>query len=78
MRPPGLGAPQKPFSGTRVPHWLLQVPLSLRDLDLTSHHQRGPPPGTPALEWAAIPGSSRLLLCLVTGFLHCIVSHGDK
>lgn len=24
------------------------------------------------------PGSSRLFLCLVTGFLHCIVSHGDK
>lgn len=79
MRRPHHPAPQTLACSSRPPLELSSLtgcfrsPISLSDLDLTSHHQQGPPTRhTRDLKWVAVPGSSRLFLCLVTGFVHCI------
>lgn len=74
VRPPGLGGLRLPFSGACGPRPASGLPLpQWPGPDLT------PSAGRPqAHTWAALPGSPRLFLCLVTGLLHCIVSRGDK
>lgn len=49
MRPPGLGRSSCPPLGLALLTGCFRSPLSLSDLDLTSHHLRGPPPDTPVL-----------------------------
>lgn len=53
-------------------------PISLSDLDLTSHHQRRPPTRHTWLEVGGRPWELQAIFVLITGFLHCIISHGDK